>query len=219
VTGVGRGAIARPVGVVDEPTDWVRALAVSGPEQDAALRQLHALLLKAARHQLWRMRAQVSGGSGALEDIANQAADDATMAVLAKLHTFAGRSRFTTWAYKFAILTTSVHVRRLAWRDRDVPLDDPELVLERGPAPEAYAEARDLLAAVRTAVLVALTPHQRRVVLALLADDVPVDVLAERLGTSRNALYKTLHDARVSLRAHLQEAGYLPGRDKPAGVR
>jgi RNA polymerase sigma-70 factor (ECF subfamily) len=218
MSSVGRDLTAPPEAAVGEPADRVQALAVPGPERDAALRRLHDLLLKAARHQLWRMRAQVPGGAGVLEDIANQAADDAMLAVLTKLHTFAGRSRFTTWAYKFAILTTAVQVRRLAWRERAVPLDDPDSVLESGPAPEAYAEAHDLLAAVRTAVAVALTPHQRRVVLALLADEVPVDVLAERLGTSRNALYKTLHDARVSLRVHLHAAGYLPGPDHPAGA-
>jgi RNA polymerase sigma-70 factor, ECF subfamily len=218
MSSVGRDLTAPPEAAVGEPADWVQALAVPGPERDAALRRLHGLLLKAARHQLWRMRAQVPGGAGVLEDIANQAADDAMLAVLTKLHTFAGRSRFTTWAYKFAILTTAVQVRRLAWRERAVPLDDPDSELESGPAPEAYAEAHDLLAAVRTAVAVALTPHQRRVVLALLADEVPVDVLAERLGTSRNALYKTLHDARVSLRVHLHAAGYLPRPDHPAGA-
>lgn len=198
---------------------WLDHLDPTSPAYTGALEDLYDLLLKAARFEIGRRQASSPELSDGAEDLARQAAAGARRAVVDKLGEFRGQSRFTTWAYKFAILTTSVHVRRLAWRDRDVPLDDPELVLERGPAPEAYAEARDLLAAVRTAVLVALTPHQRRVVLALLADDVPVDVLAERLGTSRNALYKTLHDARVSLRAHLQEAGYLPGRDKPAGVR
>lgn len=203
-------ATARLV-AVDPPVDWVQALSVPGPARDVALRRLHELLLKAARHQVWRMRAQLPGGAGAVDDVANQAADDAMMAVLGKLHTFAGRSRFTTWAYKFGILTAAVQVRRLAWQDRDVPLIDPDTVLETAPAPDSYAEASDFLDAVRTAISVALTPHQRRVVLALLADEVPVDVLAERLGTSRNALYKTLHDARVCLRTHLQGAGYLSG--------
>jgi RNA polymerase sigma-70 factor (ECF subfamily) len=215
----GREAIAASAVAIDAPVDWVQALSVPGPERDAALRRLHDLLLKAARHQVWRMRTQVPGGADVLEDIANQAADDAMLAVLAKLHTFAGRSRFTTWAYKFAILNTAVQVRRLAWRNRDVPLENPEAVLDTAPAPDSYAEAGDLLAAVRTAISAALTPHQRRIVLALLVDEVAVDVLAERLGTSRNALYKTLHDARVSLRSHLQAAGYLLGPDDLAGAR
>ena len=208
---------------VDTPTvpprDWVEVLSVPGPDRDEALGHLHALLLKAARHQIWRMRAQVPGGADVLDDLANQAADDALLTVLARLHTFAGRSRFTTWAYKFAVLNAAVAVRRAAWRDRDVPLDDPDALLETGAGPENYAEASDFIAAFRHALAVALTPHQRRIVVALLVDEIPVDVLADRLGTSRNALYKTLHDARVSLRAHLRAAGYLGDVTAPAGAR
>jgi RNA polymerase sigma-70 factor, ECF subfamily len=202
---------------VDPPTDWVQALTLPGPERDAALRGLHELLVKAARHQVWRMRAQLAG-TAEVDDIANQAADDALVAILGKLDSFEGRSRFTTWAYKFAIINAAVQVRRHAWRDRDVPLDDPDLVVERAPTPDAYAEASDLGRAVGTAVSTALTPHQRRIVVALLVDEVPVDVLAERLGTSRNAVYKSLYDARVALRGHLRAAGYLPGPSSPAGA-
>ena len=186
--------------------DWVTTLAVPGPAHEEALRDLHALMVRAARHQVWRMRTQLAAGE-AVEDLANQAADDALLAILGKLHTFQGRSRFTTWAYKFAVLHAAVAVRRAAWRHREVHLDDTDL-LDAGPSPAGYAEAADFLTAVHTAIGTALTPHQRRVVLALLVDDVPVDVLADRLGTSRNAVYKTLHDARVQLRAHLSAAGY-----------
>lgn len=216
---VGREATSPSTARGDAPLDWVQALREPGPERDAALPALHALSLKAARHQVWRMRALVPGGVDAIEDIANQAADDAVIAVLAQLHTFAGRSRFTTWAYKFGIFCAAAQVRRLAWQGRDVPLDDPASILDTAPTPDSYAEASDFLAAVRTAITAVLTPHQRRVVLALLADEVPVDVLAERLGTSRNALYKTLHDARTAMRAHLRSAGYLAGPDDPAGAR
>lgn len=194
--------------------DWVSALAGTGSVRDQAMGELHALLLRAARHQVWRMRAQLAGGE-LIEDLANQAADDALLAVLGKLHTFQGRSRFTTWAYKFAVLHASVAVRRAAWRHRDVPLEDTVVLLDPAPTPAGYAEAADFLGAVQHAIATALTPHQRSVVLALLVDDVPVDVLADRLGSNRNAVYKTLHDARVSLRANLRAAGYPTG----AGAR
>jgi RNA polymerase sigma-70 factor, ECF subfamily len=61
--------------------------------------------------------------SGGLDDLATQAADDALMAILGKLHAYRGDSRFTTWAYKFALLEAAVKVRRRAWQDREVPLD------------------------------------------------------------------------------------------------
>ncbi|HET8559424.1 MAG TPA: sigma-70 family RNA polymerase sigma factor [Marmoricola sp.] len=196
-------------------TDWVTALSLPGPEQDEALRALHALLLRAARRQVQRMAPMLAGSGGTVtEELANQAADEALMALLGKLHTFEGRSRFTTWAYKFAVLQAATAVRSLAWQDRDICLDglDPA---DTDPAPGAYLEARDLGAAVRAALDTELTPHQRRVVVALLVDEVPIDVLAERLATNRNALYKTLHDARKRLRAHLRAAGFLDQPDQP----
>lgn len=197
--------------VADPPTGWVEALSAPGPQRDVALRRLHQLLVKAARAQVWRMRSQLVSGAE-LNDLADQAADDAMVAILGKLHTFAGRSSFVTWAYKFAIINAAVQVRRQSWRDREIPLDDPDLIVERAPTPEAYAQASDLATALATAISAALTPHQRRIAIALLLDDVPVDVLAERLGTSRNAVYKTLFDARAALREYLCAAGYLPAR-------
>jgi RNA polymerase sigma-70 factor (ECF subfamily) len=217
------GADDRPppeVGVgVGEPMDWVQALSIPGPGQDHAMSSLHQMMLRAARHQVRRMGPVLAGiGVERLEEIANQAADEAMMAVLAKLHTFEGRSRFTTWAYKFAILQCATEVRRFVWSHRDVELDDDAQIHERGLSPASYVEAADLAGAVRVAIDVALTPHQRRITIALLVDDIPIDVLAQRLGTNRNALYKTVHDARTRLRAHLITSGHLPKPHPPAGT-
>ena len=205
----------------DEETDdenLTEALRLAGPNRDQALRQVHDLLLRAARHQVWRLRPlQASIGPERADEIANQAADEALVVLLAKLPTFEGRSRFTTWAYKFAILQASTEVRRYAWKNREVPLDDAVFEHDIDVSPEQYAESADLAAAVRSAFSHALSPHQRAVTVALLVDDVPIDVLAERLGTTRNALYKTLHDARTRLRAHLRDAGYLLDTTTKAG--
>jgi RNA polymerase sigma-70 factor (ECF subfamily) len=198
--------------VVASPADqtWVSDLAVGGPEGHAALRRLHDLLLRASRHQVWRLRGLVPGaGAGELEDLAQQAADDALIAVLRQLGTYEGRSRFTTWAYKFGILHAGVAVRRQAWRSREVPLPDTIPIADRSPSPADLSEASQLARAVEAAMASALTPHQRRVAVALLVQEVPIDVLAERLGTTRNALYKTLHDARRRLRGALVAAGQL----------
>ena len=194
------------------PRDWVAALGSTGPEQSLALRELHALMIRAAGHQVWRMRAALPDPSpGAVDVIVNQAADEAMTALLGKLHTFQGRSRFTTWAFKFAILQAATEVRRLQWQHREVELRDVEL--RPSPAhdgPELSAEGNDLAGAVAEAMRQVLTPHQRRIAVALLVDAVPIDVLAERLGTSRGALYKTLHDVRVRLRCELTAKDYLP---------
>lgn len=189
---------------------WVADLTAPGLRGHAAQRNLHDLLIRAARHQVWRLRYQLPGaGSGDLEDLAQQAADDALVAVLGKLDSFEGRSRFSTWVYKFGLLHAGVAVRREAWRHREVTLSDTFDVVDATASPDDVSEINDLSRAVRRAIASDLTPHQRRVALALLVEEVPIDVLAERLNSNRNALYKTLHDARVRLRASLRASGYI----------
>jgi RNA polymerase sigma-70 factor (ECF subfamily) len=200
------------------PEDWIAALTTPGPVREDALRRLHALLLRGARFQVSRMPAlRAVVGAAQIEDVVNLAADEAMVAVLGKLATFEGRSRFTTWAYKFAVLQAAVELRRQAWSRRQVPLESAPPLVEPRPTPDQYAESADLASAVRDAIARVLTPHQRRIALALIVDEVPIDVLAERLGTNRNALYKTLHDARGRLRAHLIEQGYLTPPARPTG--
>lgn len=190
--------------------DWVGDLKSTGAVRDQTLADLHQLMLRAAGHQVSRMRAQVSGlGSVGVQVLVNQSADEAMVAVLEKLDTFEGRSRFTTWAYKFGILQASCDVRRTAWRDREIELRDSDTLRDQRAGPEEVVTANHLKDAIIDAVTTKLTPHQRRITIALLVDQVPADVLAERLGTTRGALYKTLHDARTRLRASLTAAGYL----------
>ena len=189
---------------------WLSALRSDGVERERAIARLHDLLLRAARLEVNRRRAALSHVRGEeLDDIATQAADDALMAVLAKLDTYRGESRFTTWAYKFALLEAGVRLRRRAWQDREVTLH-PEswpTLRDPGSSPHDELERRELLDALRAAVDGALTPHQRQVFVALALNEVPIDVLAERLDTNRNALYKTLHDARRKLRRELAATG------------
>jgi RNA polymerase sigma-70 factor, ECF subfamily len=190
---------------------WVRRLSAHGRERDSAVEDLHALLLRAARFEMGRrgLPARVAGSAG-LDDLAVQAADDALVAILAKLHSYRGNSRFTTWAYKFALLEAAVKVRRRPWHSRELPLETDDWVelLDDGRAsPAGQAEASELIHAVRDAIAEALTPHQRAVLVAITLNDVLIDVLAARRNTTRGALYKTLHDARRKLRERLAEDG------------
>jgi RNA polymerase sigma-70 factor, ECF subfamily len=197
--------------IVDDVT-VLESLRPGAPGHDEAVRDLHALLLRAARFEVSRRRAALSHVRGEeLEDIAMQAADDALMAVLAKLDDYRGDSRFTTWAYKFALLEAGVRLRRRAWQEREVVLAGeswPTLVDQRSSVHDAL-ERREILDALRAAVAETLTTHQREVFVALALNGVPIDVLAERLGTTRGALYKTLHDARRKLRRELAAAGLV----------
>ena len=142
--------------------------------------------------------------------MATQAADDALVAVLAKLGDFRGASRFTTWAYKFALLEAGVRLRRRAWQGREVVLDSESWarLAPSTPGPEAGAERAELLTTLSSSIGDELTERQRQVLVAITLDDVPIDVLAERLDTSRGALYKTLHDARRKLRSALADRGF-----------
>jgi RNA polymerase sigma-70 factor (ECF subfamily) len=202
---------AAPVSRLDEESlAWVRDLRSQGAAKDRALTRLHALLLRAARFEVARRRPGLPHLRGdELDDIALEAADDAMMSVLRRLDDFRGASRFTTWVYKFALLEAAVKLRKRAWQGREVPLE-PEtwsLFASAGLEPVAEAEQSELLATVQRAIEEVLTPHQRRVLVALALNGVPIDVLAERLETTRGALYKTLHDARRKLRKHLDECG------------
>lgn len=177
----------------------------------AAIERLHALLLRAARFEINRRRPLLPHLRGdEFDDIAHQSANDALVAVLAKLDGFRGDSRFTTWAFKFALLEAAVSLRRRAWQGRELPLTDDGLEsLMRSTAP---SDDRELLGALRDAIADELTAQQREVLVAVALNDVPIDVLAERRGTTRGALYKTLHDARRKLRVRLEELGFdLPG--------
>jgi len=192
-----------------ESRAWLERLSGTGPARDAALSELHGLLVGAARFALSRSVTQLSREG--FDDLAVQAADDALVSILARLDDFRGDSRFTTWAWKFAFYEASVAVRKRRWLGREIPVEDDGWdAVAREASPGRQVEQMELLAALRLAVAEALTPHQRSVFVALALNQVPVDVLAERLGTTRGALYKTLHEARNRLRAALAAQGLGP---------
>ena len=202
---------ATPAPLLDaESREWLRLLRAEGAARDEAVARLHALLLRAARFEVARRRPTLPHLRGnELDDIALEAADDALMSVLARLDDFRGASRFTTWVYKFALLEAAVKLRKRAWQGREVPLE-PEtwsLFSSAGLEPDAELEQSELLSTLQSAIADLLTPHQRQVLVALALNGVPIDVLAERMSTTRGALYKTLHDARRKLRRHLEERG------------
>jgi RNA polymerase sigma-70 factor, ECF subfamily len=199
-----------PAALDAESREWLRGLRAEDATRDEAIARLHGLLLRAARFEVARRRPALPHLRGdELDDIASEAASDALMSVLRRLDDFRGDSRFTTWAYKFALLEAAVKLRKRAWQGREVPLE-PEswgLFSSSDLEPDAQAEQGELLTTLQGAIAGLLTPHQRRVLVALALNGVPIDVLAERLNTNRGALYKTLHDARRKLRKHLAERG------------
>jgi RNA polymerase sigma-70 factor, ECF subfamily len=198
-------------GLDTESRAWLESLQAEGPTRDEGIARLHGLLLRAARFEAARRRASLPQLDAAeIDDLAMQSADDALIAVLSKLDEFRGTSRFTTWAYKFALLETAVKLRRRPWQQREIPVEPAEWVqlTDRARPLELEIEQEELLAAVIRAIRSELTPHQREVLVAVAVAGVPIDVLADRLATTRGALYKTIHDARQKLRRRLAADGH-----------
>ena len=199
-----------------ESAEWLRALAVTGPRQEAALARLHEMLLRIAQREARRRGPPLLIAGPELEDLAYQATADSLMAIAGRLGQFRGESRFTTWAYRFVILEVSAKLGRHFWRRPDVRLEAEDwdrLPGRFGFEPAQESEWRDLLTALRRAVDTELTARQREVFVALVVNDVPLDALADRLGSNRNAVYKMMFDARRKLRAALAANGYLDDDD------
>jgi RNA polymerase sigma-70 factor (ECF subfamily) len=194
-----------------ESAEWLSAL---GAGDEAAYARLHARLLRIARRELSRRGPAIGGPER--DDIAHQAAADALVSIRRKLPGFRGESRFITWAYRFAILEVSTKLGRHFWRTPRARMDAEDwdrLPGRFGLDPARESEWRELVTALRRGIDELLSERQRRVFVALVLNEIPLDALVAELGSSRNAIYKTLYDARGKLRAHLVAEGHL---DDPA---
>jgi RNA polymerase sigma-70 factor, ECF subfamily len=199
------------LGSFDSASDeWLKSL--TGDEQEEAVGRLHQLLVCAARREVHCRSTGLRVTGPELDDIAFQAAADAVMSVLAKLHQFRGESLFTTWAYKFVMFEVSTKLARHFWRRADLPsepVDWGRLADRFGLKPDEQSEGRDLFDALVRALEERLTERQRQVLVALVVEGVPLDALLEQMGGTRGAIYKMLFDARRKLRSALVDGGYL----------
>jgi RNA polymerase sigma-70 factor, ECF subfamily len=203
-----------------ESAEWVRTLTSTGAQREQAVARLHALLLRIARAELRRREGRLPISGPEIDDLAHQAAADALLAITGKLDRFRGESRFMTWAYKFVIFEVSSKVGRHFWQRPTASLDaeDWDRLPDRfGVDPADHAQWQELITALRRAVHEELTERQRRVFVAIVLNGVPLDALVVELGSNRNALYKTMFDARRKLRAALVADGFLTGSSDPAG--
>jgi RNA polymerase sigma-70 factor, ECF subfamily len=203
----------------EESSVWLRRLGAGGGARQAAERELHARLVRIALAEVRRRSASTPVTGPELDDVAHQAADDAMLAILAKLGDFRGESRFITWVYRFVILEVSSKLGRHYWRNPPVALDASQwerLPGRLGIDPARHAEAAGILAEVRRVVDSELTSHQRRLFVAIVVDGIPLDALAAELGLRRNAIYKVIFDARRKIRRALVANGYLeePGMER-----
>ena len=206
--------------IAHENRRWIEGLGATGAVREAACEELYSLLLRVARREAARRAPSMRMFGPELEDIAHQAAGDALMAISQRLETFRGESRFTTWACKFVIFDVATKMKRHSWRHHDVSYEQEDwsrLASSSDAAPEGEVQASELVEAVSNAVRHSLSERQRTVFIATVVKGMSVEALAEELGSTRNALYKVLFDARKNIRTALVAAGYLD--DSPAGGR
>jgi len=204
--------------IAHENRRWVRELGATGSVREAACEELYPLLYRVARREAARRASFLRMHGPELDDIAHQAAADALMTISRRLDTFRGESRFTTWAFKFVIFDVGTKMNRHHWRHRDLPYDHEDwsrLASRFEVTPGQEVEAAEFVEKVSAAIKHCLTDRQRLVFMATVVNEVPVDALADELGSTRNALYKVLFDARKKLRAELVTAGFLPELRSP----
>jgi RNA polymerase sigma-70 factor (ECF subfamily) len=210
--------VSQPPSADADSVAWLRDLDSEGRVGHEAVSRLHDFLTRVARSEAARRRERLPESlRGELDDLCVQAASDASLAVVQKLDTYRGDARFTTWAAKFVILELSSRLRRRAWHGRTISFDPSAWGRMPGGSgsPLQDVESRELLRAIERSVERDLTDRQRSVFLAVVIDEVPIDVLAERLGSSRGAIYKVLHDARRRLRDSLSTEGFLRPDARP----
>lgn len=195
---------------------WLADLRSDGEQRDRALSDLRDILLRVLPNALSRYLPPEGGHFDAfLDDVAQET----LLRVIDRLDTFEGRSKFTTWVYKIAIRIALSELRLRKWKE--VSLDGLEegpepdqMPSERfessDPNPELVLEQKDAMAMVKRIIQEELTSRQRAIMMAVNVQGVPLDVVAERMGTSRNALYKMMHDARLKLKHRLEREGLPP---------
>jgi RNA polymerase sigma-70 factor (ECF subfamily) len=189
--------------------EWLAAL--RGPGRDKALADLRALLVRGLRYAL-------AGRSGVDDSILEDFVQDALLKILDGLDSFRGESRFTTWAQKIAVHVAFTELRRHRWRD--VSLDEmtgspdadfiPATLADPSAGPEQRAIQRTLLSTLRRIIATELTDKQRQALVAARVHSMPLEEVARRMGTNRNALYKLLHDARQRLKKRMMAEGLSP---------
>lgn len=212
-----RTAVGRAPGSIDanqldcESRIWLEELRSGDHRRNQAVLRLYGLLLREARFEVARRTLPLAHPSGGdLNDLAVQAAGDAVVSILAKLHQFRGDSLFSTWARRFVQREVPAKLRQRLGTARDLPmgesLEHSRLWSSPGESPHACSVEKESLRALTHLIADELTPHQREVLIALAIDGVPTDELARGLKTTPGALYKTLHDARCKLRAKLDDS-------------
>ena len=189
--------------------EWQEAL--NSPQADAAITDLRAILLRGLRYAL--------AGRGVTESDLEDFTQDALLKVLHELASFRGEARFTTWAQKVAVRVALTELRRRRWRD--VSLQDlmaeheesdftPAALTDQAPDPGQIAVRTMMMGKIQAIIAEELTDRQRQAMMAVMQGGMPLQEVAQRMSTNRNAMYKLLHDARQRLQGRMMREGLSP---------
>jgi RNA polymerase sigma-70 factor (ECF subfamily) len=191
---------------------WLSDLRLEGAKRELALKDLREVIQRGLPYAISRW---VSPTDPVLEPLVEEVTQETLLRVLDQLHTFEGRSLFTTWVHKIAVRIALTELRRKRWQDSSLDelvdqADSPgraRLMADHSPGPAAIAERGDMVARVRRILDDELTAKQREALILLGIQEVPLEQAASRMKTNRNALYKLLHDARLRLKRRLAAEG------------
>lgn len=195
---------------------WLEDLQAGDRRKDAAIQDLLNWLERRLFFYLRERSDLRSLNEEEIQHLAGDFAQESVLIILDKLDQFQGRSKFTTWAAKIAVHQALGELRRARWRD--LSLDaltaegqlDPSFLAADPTTPEDASMRRAVVDTVMDVMQTELSERQRTALMARLVQGVPIEILAEQMGTNANALYKLIHDARKRLRNRLLERGVSP---------
>ncbi len=195
--------------------EWLNALQSSGEQKQVALADLRKIVMRGLPYALskWILPADPR-----FFPLVEEVAQETILRALAKIDTFEGRSQFTTWVHTIAVRVALTELRRAKWREVSLdemqagkdPADEAHEMPDQSPGVEENIQKKEMLGMLQQVIQQELTDKQRTALMAVAVQGMPLEEVARRMGTERNALYKLLHDARLKLKKHLEKQGLSP---------
>ncbi len=192
--------------------EWLQALGAPGIPRDDALADLRSILYGGLQRGLL---GRVDTSAPEFHSLAEDFVQEALLKILDNLQSFAGRSKFTTWAHKITVHIALTELRRKRWQDASLEQltesEDgdytPSYTAAPDPTPEVVSAQTEMLVHVNRLIEEELTEKQRRVIQLSIIQGQPAAVVANSMNMKPNAVYKLLHDARLRIKALLSEEG------------
>ena len=195
---------------------WLNDLQAGGDLRESALADLRQVILTGLPYALNKW---LPTNDPHFASLAEEVTQDTLLRVLDKLETFEGRSQFTTWVHKIAVRIALTELRRKRWENvsleelvegEENPPMGGLMMDHQASTPEELVEGADMMQRVQRIISEELTDKQRQAIMAVAIQGMPLEEVARRMGTNRNALYKLMHDTRLRLKRRLAQEGLTP---------